>query len=53
MSWKCNKCGKEFQEKPLEHGRKRFLALRTWWKYVPCDGTVVHVSKPYYSLKES
>jgi len=52
MTWKCKKCGKVFEDiaKPLGHGNL-VGNLIDGFKNVPCDGEVVHVTKPFYEVE--
>ena len=52
-NWVCKKCGKKFTstQKPLGHGNLVGNPIKGF-KDVPCDGEVVHITKPYYEVIE-
>jgi len=53
MPYKCRKCGRVFQEKPIEHG----VFITTWLKpaeHKLCDGEIIEISfEEYIKEKEN
>jgi len=50
--WECKKCRQTFEQKPLKHGNLVGNVIGGF-KDVPCDGEIVHVTKPYYEVVEN
>jgi len=50
MIYRCRKCGKEFEQKPLEHGDFVGSPI-TGYKHQKCDGEIERMSQDYEKLR--